>query len=134
MVTQNYQCIQNHETWFILRTHRSNCNRDVTMLEHVFINFNLCCIQCTSFVSVEGRVDEIQSHKLTRVHQNHINGLFHGLTAPYLMGMSQYFYIHPTVQVSCPQVVGFRRYDWTKLPMHQNHKTWATSWGLQLQI
>ena len=25
----------------------------------------------TSFVSVEGRVQEIQSHKLTRVHQNH---------------------------------------------------------------
>ena len=47
----------------------------------------------TSFVYVEGRVQEIPSHKFTLVHQNHENGLLPGLTAPYLMGMSQYFYI-----------------------------------------
>ena len=56
----------------------------------------------TSFVSVEGRVQEIQSHKFTRVHREMV--YFMGFTAPYLMGMSQYFYIplHPTVLVSCP--------------------------------
>ena len=39
----------------------------------------------TSFVSVEGRVQEIKSHKFTHMHQNHKNGLFHGLTALHLM-------------------------------------------------
>ena len=34
----------------------SNCDGDVTMLEHVFINLNLCCIQClqVSFLYREG--------------------------------------------------------------------------------
>ena len=32
MVTQNYQGVQNHETWFTSRTHSSNCNGDVTIL------------------------------------------------------------------------------------------------------
>ena len=93
MVTQNYQCIQNHETWFTSRTHSSNCDGDVTILEHVFINLNFAVSNGTSFMSVEGRVQEIQSHKFTCVHQNHTNGLFHGLAAPHLMGMSQYSYI-----------------------------------------
>ena len=49
MVTQNYQCVQNHETWFTSRTHSSDCDGDVTILEHIFINLNLCCIQWYKF-------------------------------------------------------------------------------------
>ena len=50
MVTQNYQCVQkNHETWLTSKTHSSNCDGDVTLLEHVFINLNLCCIQQYKF-------------------------------------------------------------------------------------
>ena len=41
-----------------------------------------------SFMSVEGSVQEIRSHKFTHVHQIIKNALFHRLTAPYLMGMS----------------------------------------------
>ena len=96
MVTQNYRCVQNHET---LKTHTSNCNGDVTMLEYVFINLNL-----QSYMWVQ----EIQSNKFNHVHQIMKNGLFHGLTAPSLMEMSQYFtypynfqsLLHPTVPLS----------------------------------
>ena len=63
-------------------THSSNCIGDVTRLEHAFIKFNLCCIQWYRFVSVDGRVQEIESHKMTSVHLNHKNGLFYRLTAP----------------------------------------------------
>ena len=52
-------------------------------------------------MSVDGRVQEIESHKFTGVHQNHINGSFHELTVPYLMGMSQYFYIKSNSKVPC---------------------------------
>ena len=53
------KCVQNHETCFTSRTHSSNCDGDVTMLEHVFINLNLAVSNGTSFVSVEGKVQEI---------------------------------------------------------------------------
>ena len=87
-------------------------------------------------MSVEGRVQEIQSHKFTRVHQNHKNGLFHGLTAPHLMGMSQYFYIPLQTSVfaasngSSLMSIGGRvqeiRLD--KLThAHRNCKTWLNS-------
>ena len=46
MVTQNYQCVQNQ---FTSRTHSSNRIGVVTWLEHVFIKFNLCCIQWYRF-------------------------------------------------------------------------------------
>ena len=68
MVTQNYQCVQNHETWFTSRTHSFNCDGDVTMLEHVFINFNLCCIQWCKFRVCRGKGSR---DTVTRVHQNH---------------------------------------------------------------
>ena len=90
----------------------------------------------TSFVSVEGRVQEIQSHKFTRVHQNHKNGLFHGLTAPHLMGMSQYFYIPlytsvfaasngPSLMSIGGRVQEIQLDKFTHV--HQNRKTWLTS-------
>ena len=82
-----------HETWFTSRTHSSNHDGDFTQLEHDFIKLNLFVSNGTSFRSADRRVQEIQSHTKLPVHQNHKNDLFHGLTAPYLMGMSQYFYI-----------------------------------------
>ena len=74
MVTQNYQCVRNHEIWFPSRTHSSNYDGDVTMLELVFINRTLCCIQWYKFHVCRGRVQEIQSHKLTCVLKNHFTG------------------------------------------------------------
>ena len=125
MVTQNYQCVQNHETWFTSRTHSSNCDGDVTILEHVLQTSIFAVSNDTSFVSVEGKVQEIQSLKFTNVHQNHKNGLYHGLIAPHLMGMSEYFYISLKTSIfaasngsSLMSIGGrVRRYDWTKLPM-----------------
>ena len=38
MWSQNYQCVQNHETWFTSKTRSSNCDGIFTMLEHTFIN------------------------------------------------------------------------------------------------
>ena len=76
MVTQNYQCVQNHETWFTSRTHSFNCDGDVTMLEHVFINFNLCCIQWCKFRVCRGKGsgDTIgQSYPCTPKPQNMVN-------------------------------------------------------------
>ena len=94
MVTQNYQCVQNHEAWFTSRTHSSNCDGDVTMLEHVFINLNLCCIQWYKFRVCRGKGSrDTVTQYLPVCIKIMKNGLFHGLTAPYLMGMSQYFYI-----------------------------------------
>ena len=72
---------------------RSNCDGDVTILEHVFINLNFCCIQWYKFHVCRGKGSRDTVTQITCVHQNHKNGLFHGLTAPHLMGMSQYFYI-----------------------------------------
>ena len=87
-------------------------------------------------MSVEGRVQEIQSHKFTRVHPNHKNGLFHGLTAPHLMGMSQHFYIPYQTSIfaasngSSLMSIG-RRVQEIRLDKvtraHQNHKTRLTS-------
>ena len=63
------------------------------MLEHVFINHNFAVYNGTSFVSVEGRVQRYSHTHLPVCIKIMKNGLFHGLTAPYLMGVSQYFYI-----------------------------------------
>ena len=49
MVTQNYHYVHNHETQFTSRTHNSKCDGDVTMLKHVFINLNPCCVQWYEF-------------------------------------------------------------------------------------
>ena len=43
------------KTWFTSMTHGSNCDGDVTMLEHVFINLNLCCIQRYKFRVCRGK-------------------------------------------------------------------------------
>ena len=49
MVTQNYHYVHNHETQLTSRTHNSKCDGDVTMLKHVFINLNPCCVQWYKF-------------------------------------------------------------------------------------
>ena len=135
MVTQNYQCVQNHETWFTSRTHSSNCDGDVTILEHVFINLNLCCIQWYTFRVCGGKGSRDTVHKFTRVYQNHKNGLFHRLTAPHLMGMSQYFYTALQTSIfaaskgsSLMSMGGVQEIRLDKVThVHQNHKTWLTS-------
>ena len=69
MVTQNYHCIQNHETrqgpTVPIAMGMSQC-LSMSLYTSIFAVSN-----GTSFVSVEGRVQEIQSHKFTHVHQNH---------------------------------------------------------------
>ena len=49
MVTQIYQCAQNHETQFTSRTHNFKCDGDVTMLKHVLLNLNPCCVHWYKF-------------------------------------------------------------------------------------
>ena len=106
MVTQNYHCIQNHETRFTSRTHSSNYDGDVTMLDHVFINLNLCCIQWYKFRVCGGKcsrdtVTQIypcdQNHEkwcISRAHSSMSNG---NVTMYKLQSL-----LHPTVQVSWP--------------------------------
>ena len=66
------------------------------------------------------------------------HGRIHGLTAPYLMGMSQYFYIHLQTSIlaasngTSPMSIDHRVQE---ISLHkitharQNHKTWLTSWA-----
>ena len=111
MVTQNYQCVQNHETWFTSRTHSSNCDGDVTMLEHVFINLNLCCIQWYKFRVCRGKgsrdtVTQIypcasKSWKMVYFTGSQLHiwwGCHNTFTYPYKLQSL----LHPTVRVSCP--------------------------------
>ena len=56
---------------FTSSTHDSNCDGNVTMLEHVLQTSIFAVSNGTSFKSVEGMLQWIQSHKLTLVHQNH---------------------------------------------------------------
>ena len=53
------------------------------MPEHVFINLNLAIVK---FREKGSRGIHVHSHKFTCMHQNHENGFFHRLTAPYLLG------------------------------------------------
>ena len=71
MVTQNYQCIQNHETRFTSRTHSSNDDGDVTMLDHVFINLNLCSIQWYKFRVCRGKGSRDTVTQIYPCDQNH---------------------------------------------------------------
>ena len=114
---QNYQCVQNHETWLTSRTRMSQyLNR--------FLETSIFAVSNgTSFMSVEGRVQEIQSHKFTRVHPNHkwFISRAHSSTSDgdvtiplhalinFNLCCIQWFKsdvhrsrLHPTVQVSCP--------------------------------
>ena len=107
-VTQNYQCVQSHETWFTSRTHSSNCDGNVSPYLNMFLYTSIFAVSnSTSFVSVDGRIQEIQSRKFTHVHQNHENGLFHRLTAPYLMEMSQYV-LHTVINFNLCCIQRFR--------------------------
>ena len=45
----------------------SNCDGDVAMLEHVFINLNLCCIQCYKFHVCIGKEDSRDT--VTQIYQ-----------------------------------------------------------------
>ena len=62
-----------------------------------------------SSMSSSCRVQEIWSHKITNAYRAMKHGLLQGLTAPIVMGMSQYltrfyepqFLLYPMVQVSC---------------------------------
>ena len=77
---------------FTSRTHSSNCNGDVIILEYIFGSRNLCCTNNTSFMSIEGRFKRY-SHTCLPVYTKIMkNGWFHNLTAPYLIMMSQYCY------------------------------------------
>ena len=105
------KCVQNYETWFTSRTHSSSCDRHVTVLKHVFINLNLCCIQRYKFCvcRVKGSRDTVtqiflcalKSWKMLYFTSSplHIWWEFHNtFTYPYEIQSL----LHPMVRVSCP--------------------------------
>ena len=60
------------------------------MPEHVFINLNLAIVE---FCVCRGKGSRDTVTNLPAcVYQNHENGLFHRLTAPYLIGISKHTY------------------------------------------
>jgi len=110
------------------------------MLEHVFINLSPCCIQWYKFHVHRGKgsgdtVTQIYPCICTKIMKR---GWIHGLTAPYLMGMSQHFYIPVKTSTlaasngTSPMYIGHRVQEiWLHKVTHarQNHKTWLTSWA-----
>ena len=93
MVTQNYQCVQNHETWFTSRTHSSNYDGVVTMLDYVFINLNLCCIQWYKFHVCRGKGSRDTVTQIYSCDQNHEKWFISRAHSSISNGMSHYFYI-----------------------------------------
>ena len=72
MVKQNYQCVQNHKTQLTSKIHNPKCDGDVTMLKHVFINLNPCCVQWYKFHVHRGKGSgDTVTHKFTHLYQNH---------------------------------------------------------------
>ena len=112
MVTQNYQCVQNHETWFISRTHSSTCDGDVTILKHVFRNLNPCCIQWYKFRGCwgKGSTDTVtQIYPCAPKSKKWLISRAHSFTSDGDVTIRLHIYpyklqslLHPTVQVSCP--------------------------------
>ena len=101
-------CVQNHETWLTSRTHSSNCDGDITWLEHVFIKLILCSIQWYKFCVCrrKGSRDRVTQNyrcapkslkKFSRAHSFLSDG---DLTFTYPYELQSL--LHPTVQVSCP--------------------------------
>ena len=93
MVTQNYQCVQNHETWFTSRTHSSNYDGVVTMLDYVLINLNLCCIQWYKFRVCRGKGSRDTVTQIYSCDQNHEKWFISRAHSSISNGMSHYFYI-----------------------------------------
>ena len=88
MVTQNY-----HETWFTSRTHSSNYDGVVTMLDYVFINLNLCCIQWYKFHVCRGKGSRDTVTQIYPCDQNHEKWFISWAHGSISNGMSHYFYI-----------------------------------------
>ena len=114
--TNFYQWVQNHET---SRTTSFNCGGNVTMLEHVFINLNLCCIEWYKFHVCRGKgsrdtITQIYPCASKSWKMVYLTGLqLHIWWGCHNTLHSLINLLHPMVQVSCPWVVAFRRYDWT---------------------
>ena len=91
----------------------------------------------TSSTSIEERVQEISHKNLPICTKIMKHGWIHGLTVPYLIGMSQHFYIPLQTSIlaasngTSPMSIGHRVQEiWLHkvTHAHQNHKTWLTSW------
>ena len=93
MVTQNYQCVQSHETWFTSRTHSSNYDGVVTMLDYVFINLNLSCIQWYKFRVCRGKSSRDTVTQIYSCDQNHEKWFISRAHSSISNGMSHYVYI-----------------------------------------
>ena len=66
MVTQNYQCVHT-KTWAC----SCKSNVDVTILQHILININPCCVLGYKFHVFKLWVQEVWSHKNYQCVQNH---------------------------------------------------------------
>ena len=108
--------------------------------KHVFINLNPCCVQWYKFHVHRGKgpgdtVTHICPLICTKIMKH---GWIHGLTDPYLMGMTQHFYIPLQTSIlavsnsTSPMSIGHRVQEtWLHkgTRARQNHKTWLTSWA-----
>ena len=115
----------------MLKTHnkiaRVECSWKQVLFSALILQIQIACcvLQYKFHVFKLYRVQEIRSHKISNAYRTMKHGLPQGLTAPIVMGMSQYlkhFYepqslLYPMLQVSCLWREGFKRYSYTSLPM-----------------
>ena len=133
----NYICkLQHNIPWFASRTYSSNCN-GMSLYLNMFLWTSVIAVSNGTSAMSQGFRKYMHTSLPMHVHQVMKNSLFHGLTAPYLIGMSQCFYIpykHQSIYAASNGTslmsIGDKVQEiWLHKVTYanQNHKIWLTS-------